>query len=125
MLTIVLLLVLAGVVGVQGMRQVVYLSLHISYCLRWLLEQWLFPERARQLFSERVGVVGFGFALLVGEGARQDQDLLAVTVAMALEGTAGGLAHDRDGPGPFCALAIEHASLHASHRRGGPARRAE
>ena len=46
------------------MRQVVDLSLHISYCLWWLLEQWLFPERARQLFSERVGVVGFGFALL-------------------------------------------------------------
>jgi hypothetical protein len=64
MLTIVLLLVLAAVVGMQDMRQVVYLSLHISYCLWWLLEQWLFPERARQLFSERVGVVGFGFALL-------------------------------------------------------------
>ncbi|TVS03319.1 MAG: DUF1295 domain-containing protein [Cyanobium sp. PLM2.Bin73] len=64
MLTIVLLLVLAGVIGVQDMRQVIYLSLHISYCLWWLLEQWLFPERARQLFSERVGVVGFGFALL-------------------------------------------------------------
>ena len=46
------------------MRQVIYLSLHISYCLWWLLEQWLFPERTRQLFSERVGVVGFGFALL-------------------------------------------------------------
>lgn len=64
MLTIVLLLVLAAVVGVKDMRQVVYLSLHISYCLWWLLEQWLFPERARQLFRERVGVVGFGFALL-------------------------------------------------------------
>ena len=63
-LTIVLLLVLAAVIGVKDMRQVVYLSLHISYCLWWLLEQWLFPERARQLFSERVGVVGFGFALL-------------------------------------------------------------
>jgi hypothetical protein len=40
-LTIVLLLVLAAVVGVRHMRQVVYLSLHISYCLWWLLEQWL------------------------------------------------------------------------------------
>ena len=37
MLTIVLLLVLAAVVGVQDMRQVVYLSLHISYCIWWLL----------------------------------------------------------------------------------------
>ena len=63
-LTIVLLLVLAAVIGVQHMRQVLYLSLHISYCLWWLLEQWLFPERARQLFNERVGVVSFGFALL-------------------------------------------------------------
>ena len=40
-LTIVLLLVLAAVIGVKDMRQVVYLSLHISYCLWWLLEQWL------------------------------------------------------------------------------------
>ncbi|CAK6692879.1 hypothetical protein OGCDGJMD_01320 [Cyanobium usitatum str. Tous] len=63
-LTILLLLVLAAVIGVQDMRQVLYLSLHISYCLWWLLEQWLFPERARQLFNERVGVVSFGFALL-------------------------------------------------------------
>lgn len=63
-LTIVLLLVLAAVLGVQDMRQVVYLSLHISYCLWWLLEQWLFPERTRQLFCERVGLVGFGFCLL-------------------------------------------------------------
>ncbi len=31
-LTIVLLLVLAAVIGVQDMRQVLYLSLHISAC---------------------------------------------------------------------------------------------
>ena len=41
------------------MCQVVHLSLHISYCLWWLLEQWLFPERARQQFSERVGVLAW------------------------------------------------------------------
>jgi protein-S-isoprenylcysteine O-methyltransferase Ste14 len=46
------------------MRQALYLSLHISYCLWWLLEQWLFPERRRQLFSERVGIGGFAGALL-------------------------------------------------------------
>ena len=63
-LTIVLLLVLAAVIGVHDMRQVIYLSLHISYCLWWLLEQWLFPERRRQLFREPVGLVGFAFALL-------------------------------------------------------------
>lgn len=63
-LTIVLLLVLAGLVGVRDMRQVLYLSLHISYCLWWLLEQWLFPERARQMFAERVGPIGFAVPLL-------------------------------------------------------------
>jgi len=63
-LTIVLLLVLAAVIGMHDMRQVIYLSLHISYCLWWLLEQWLFTERRRQLFSEPVGLVGFAFALL-------------------------------------------------------------
>ncbi len=63
-LTILLLLALAAVVGVRDMRQVVYLSLHISYCLWWLLEQWCFPERGRQLFTDRVGPVRFLFALL-------------------------------------------------------------
>ncbi|MDA1246866.1 MAG: DUF1295 domain-containing protein [Cyanobacteria bacterium] len=64
LLTIVLLLVLAVLMGVQGMRQAIYLSLHISYCSWWLLEQWLFPERRQQLFKERVGLVEFGLALL-------------------------------------------------------------
>ncbi|MFN6337957.1 MAG: DUF1295 domain-containing protein [Cyanobacteriota bacterium] len=63
-LTILLLLVLAALVGVRDMRQVVYLSLHISYCLWWLLEQWLFPQRGRQLFTERVGPGRFALALL-------------------------------------------------------------
>ncbi|MFM2158315.1 MAG: hypothetical protein RLZZ124_789 [Cyanobacteriota bacterium] len=63
-LTILLLLVMSALVGVRDMRQVLYLSLHISYCLWWLLEQWLFPERRRQLFSERVGPAGFTAALL-------------------------------------------------------------
>lgn len=63
-LTVLLLLALAAVIGVRDMRQVIYLSLHISYCLWWLLEQWLFPERRRQLFSERVGAAGFAGALL-------------------------------------------------------------
>ena len=64
LLTIVLLLALAATLGVRDMRQVVYLSLHISYCLWWLLEQWMFPERAKQLFTDRVGPLRFGFALL-------------------------------------------------------------
>lgn len=63
-LTIVLLLVLAATLGVGDMRQVLYLSLHISYCLWWLIEQWLFPLRREQLFTERVGPGGFVMALL-------------------------------------------------------------
>ncbi len=63
-LTILLLLALAAVLGVRDMRQVIYLSLHIGYCLWWLLEQWCFPERARQLFTERVGPGRFLLALL-------------------------------------------------------------
>ncbi|MFM1800458.1 MAG: hypothetical protein RLZZ117_2736 [Cyanobacteriota bacterium] len=63
-LTILLLLSLAAVLGVRDMRQVVYLSLHVSYCLWWLLEQWFFPERGRQLFTDRVGPVRFFLALL-------------------------------------------------------------
>jgi protein-S-isoprenylcysteine O-methyltransferase Ste14 len=63
-LTILLLLALAALLGVRDMRQVVYLSLHISYCLWWLLEQWCFPERARQVFTDRVGPGRFLLALL-------------------------------------------------------------
>jgi protein-S-isoprenylcysteine O-methyltransferase Ste14 len=63
-LTILLLLVLAATLGVGDMRQVLYLSLHISYCLWWLIEQWLFPLRKEQLFTERVGLGGFVMALL-------------------------------------------------------------
>ena len=63
-LTILLLLVLAATLGVGDMRQVLYLSLHISYCLWWLIEQWLFPLRKEQIFNERVGLGGFVMALL-------------------------------------------------------------
>lgn len=63
-LTIGLLLGLAASLGVRDMRQVLYLSLHISYCLWWLIEQWLFPARRDQIFPERVGLGGFLTALL-------------------------------------------------------------
>lgn len=58
--------------GLDGTRVVVYLALQISYCLWWIVEQWLFPERAEQLFRERlsplmvvitVAYVGLFFAL--------------------------------------------------------------
>lgn len=50
--------------GIWDLRQVIYLCLHLSYCLWWLLEQWIYPAR-RQIFSETVGVFGFGFTLLL------------------------------------------------------------
>lgn len=62
-LTIVLLVAFSFTYGVHDMRQVIYLCLHISYCLWWLLEQWLFPQR-RQMFGEQVGIIGFIFSLL-------------------------------------------------------------
>ncbi len=61
--TIVLLVAFSFIYGVHDMRQVIYLCLHISYCLWWLLEQWLFPQR-RQMFGEEVGIIGFIFSLL-------------------------------------------------------------
>ncbi|MBD2776467.1 DUF1295 domain-containing protein [Iningainema tapete] len=62
-LTIVSLVALSVVFGIQDMRQVIYLCLHIGYCTWWLLEQWLFPQR-RQIFSESVGLFGFISTLL-------------------------------------------------------------
>lgn len=58
-LTIFCLLGLAVVYGLSEMRQVIYLCLHISYCLWWLLEQWFYPQRRRQIFNEPVNAVGF------------------------------------------------------------------
>ncbi|MBD2164834.1 DUF1295 domain-containing protein [Calothrix membranacea FACHB-236] len=62
-LTIILLLAFAFVFGIQDLRQVIYLCLHISYCLWWLLEQWFYPQR-RQIFNEPIGISGFLFTLL-------------------------------------------------------------
>lgn len=62
-LTIVCLVAFAFVFGIHDLRQVVYLCLHISYCLWWLLEQWFYPQR-RQLFNDPVGVIAFIFTLL-------------------------------------------------------------
>ncbi len=52
--TILCLITLALIYGVNEERQVIYLCLHISYCLWWLVEQWLFPQRRQQLFTEKV-----------------------------------------------------------------------
>ncbi len=61
--TIVGLVVPVLVLGLETPRVVLYLSLHVSYCVWWLLEQRLFPERARQLFTERIGIVGIVLAV--------------------------------------------------------------
>ncbi|MBD2362070.1 DUF1295 domain-containing protein [Anabaena minutissima FACHB-250] len=62
-LTIVCLLAFAVLFGIQDLRQIIYLCLHIGYCIWWLLEQWLYPQR-RQLFNEPVGIFAFVSALL-------------------------------------------------------------
>ena len=63
-LTILLLIALAAIYGIQDVRQVIYLCLHISYCVWWLLEQWLFPQRSRQIFTAKVGLSTFIVVLL-------------------------------------------------------------
>lgn len=55
-ITIICLITLALICGIKDERQVIYLCLHISYCLWWLLEQYLFPLRRQQLFTEKVGI---------------------------------------------------------------------
>lgn len=54
-LTSVCLISFAVIFGVQDLRQVIYLCLHISYCTWWLLEQWFYPAR-KQLFNEPAGI---------------------------------------------------------------------
>jgi protein-S-isoprenylcysteine O-methyltransferase Ste14 len=62
--TIVGLVLPALVLQLSSLRLTVYLTLHIAYCVWWLLEQWLFPERGRQLFTERLGPVGLVLVVL-------------------------------------------------------------
>jgi hypothetical protein len=72
-LTICCLVVFAIIFGIQDFRQVIYLCLHISYCLWWLLEQWFFPQR-QQMFNEACGgwwvplhiIVRWGFLCATG-----------------------------------------------------------
>lgn len=54
-ITIGCLVALAGIYGITDLRQVLYLSLHLSYCAWWLLEQGLFPQRRQQIFTNSVG----------------------------------------------------------------------
>ena len=43
--------------GIQDQRQILYLCLHISYCLWWMFEQLLFPQRRQQIFTEQGGLL--------------------------------------------------------------------
>ncbi|MBZ8180576.1 DUF1295 domain-containing protein [Oscillatoria salina IIICB1] len=51
-LTILILITLSIIFGVRDWRQVVYLCLHISYCLWWLIEQGIYPQRREIIFNE-------------------------------------------------------------------------
>jgi len=63
-ITILFLIALAIIYGIHDQRQVIYLCLHISYCCWWLLEQWLFPQRRQQIFTEKISLISFLFILL-------------------------------------------------------------
>ncbi|MGB3534990.1 MAG: DUF1295 domain-containing protein [Microcoleaceae cyanobacterium] len=64
-LTIFLLISFAIFFGIQDMRQVIYLCLHIGYCVWWLIEQWFYPTRQKVMFRDPIGIVGIILALLI------------------------------------------------------------
>jgi protein-S-isoprenylcysteine O-methyltransferase Ste14 len=63
-ITIACLLALAIIYGIHDQRQVIYLSLHVGYCCWWLLEQWLFPTRRQQIFTEKADLAAFVSVIL-------------------------------------------------------------
>lgn len=90
-LTILLLIIFAIVFGIQDLRQLLYICIHISYCLWWLLEQWFYPQR-RQLFAEPVGVFGFISCLLFVGGLYSLPGYLAFTNPVPLSMTTAAIA---------------------------------
>ncbi|MEP0884664.1 hypothetical protein NDI49_24250 [Trichocoleus sp. ST-U3] len=91
-LTILLLVAYALVFGIKDLRQIIYLCLHISYCLWWLLEQWFYPLRRQQIFSESVGITGFIFSLLFVGFLYSFPGYLAFTNPEPLSGVAAAVA---------------------------------
>lgn len=63
--TIILLISLALIFGINDWRQVIYLCFHISYCLWWLIEQWFYPQRSKSIFTESTGVVGLILTVII------------------------------------------------------------
>lgn len=91
-LTSICLIAFAVVFGVQDLRQVIYLCLHISYCAWWLLEQWFYPTRRQQLFNEPIGLGGFVFSLLFVGFLYSLPGYLAFTNPLPLSLTAAAIA---------------------------------
>ena len=52
--TIALICLLILLFGINGQRQILYACMHISYCLWWLIEQKIYPDRRQQIFTEKV-----------------------------------------------------------------------
>ena len=63
--TIAVIIVLILTFGIEGQRQILYACMHVSYCCWWLLEQKIYPDRRKQIFTEKVDLVGFLSALLI------------------------------------------------------------
>lgn len=65
MITIAIVIILIAIVGISDQRQILYACMHISYCVWWLLEQRIYPERRTFLFQEKVGPIGLISAVLI------------------------------------------------------------
>ena len=63
--TIAVIIILISTFGIEGQRQILYACMHISYCCWWLLEQKIYPDRSKQIFTETVNTAGFVGALLI------------------------------------------------------------
>lgn len=92
-LTILLLVGYAFWFGINDYRQIIYLCLHITYCLWWLLEQWFFPSRTKEIFQEKINYLMLIFTLLFTGGFYSLPGFLAfnnsasisfITIAIAL-----------------------------------------
>ena len=64
-ITIALVITLIALVGITNQRQILYACMHISYCLWWLIEQRIYPERRTFLFQDKVGPIGLISAILI------------------------------------------------------------
>jgi protein-S-isoprenylcysteine O-methyltransferase Ste14 len=91
--TIFALAIPALALGLRGERVVLYLALHISYCVWWLVEPWLLPARREQIFRDPVGpatavlmvlYVGLFFALPGWLAMVNPRPLAPITVALAV-----------------------------------------